>query len=152
MPNLGDLICEELRKSFRELKNRIVRCQLEVWLLQKEIVDYLVQRLPVGIFCNLSVEGSHLCSIDRVAQLPYSITRNLPVNHETHAFPPSLQVSDTSFLGRDCWVGPWIVRSNGERTTRKRCLTIKQSPPTRVVLGQEWVDIIEISIVSRFSG
>jgi hypothetical protein len=46
-------------------------------------------------------------------------------------------VSDTSFLGRDCWVGPWIVRSNGERTTRKRCLTIKQSPPTRVVLGQE---------------
>ncbi len=41
MPNLGDLFGEELRKSLRKLKNRIVRWQLEGWSFRRKVSTIL---------------------------------------------------------------------------------------------------------------
>jgi hypothetical protein len=43
LPDVGDLFGEELQKSFRKLKNRVVRWQLEGWLLQKKSLHNLLQ-------------------------------------------------------------------------------------------------------------
>jgi hypothetical protein len=71
LPDVRDLFGEELQKSFRKLKNRVVRWKLEGWLLQKKSLHNLLQRHHGGVFVNLNVEISHLCSVNRVAQLLY---------------------------------------------------------------------------------
>lgn len=51
-----------------------------------------LEKHPIGVFGNLSIEGSRPSSVDRVAQLLRSITQDQLVNHESRTFPPSPDV------------------------------------------------------------